>query len=183
VDKIEAHYDRKSKTYASEFDTLFFKVYDAVTWKYLEPYIPTKPEALVLDAGGGTGRWSIQMAKKGCKVVLVDISQGMLEVARENSEKEGLQDRVVIQKGDITKLDYPTETFDLVLCEHALFLFPNPDVVVKELVRVLKRNCPIIISAGNSYVAVLRDIPDKMDEAINLLSERHHLTLKRNRLN
>ena len=126
MDQIEAHYDKKSKVYNSEFDNLFFKVYDAVTWKYLEPYIPTKPEALVLDAAGGTGRWTIRMAKKGCKVVLVDISQGMLEVARENIEKDELQERVVIQKGDISKLDYPTETFDLVLCEHALFLFLIP---------------------------------------------------------
>ena len=179
MDEIEVHYNGKSKIYNSEFDSLFFKVYDSVTWKYLEPYIPTKPEAMVLDAGGGTGRWSIQMAKKGCKVFLVDISQGMLEVAKENIKKEEVQDRIVIQKGDITKLDYPNQTFDLVLCEHVMFLFPNPELVVNEMVRVLKRNGLLIISAGNFYVAALKDIPDKIDEVINLLSEQSHISLKR----
>jgi ubiquinone/menaquinone biosynthesis C-methylase UbiE len=38
-------------------------------------------EALVLDAGGGTGRWTIRMAKKARKAVLMDLSEGMLKVA------------------------------------------------------------------------------------------------------
>jgi ubiquinone/menaquinone biosynthesis C-methylase UbiE len=51
---------------------LYYKIYDAITWKYIEPYVPIDPDALVLDAGGGTGRWAIRMARKGCKVILVD---------------------------------------------------------------------------------------------------------------
>ena len=51
---------------------LYYKIYDAITWKYIEPYVPKDPDALVLDAGGGTGRWTIRMARKGCKVILVD---------------------------------------------------------------------------------------------------------------
>lgn len=51
------------------FGTLYFKVYDAVTWKYIAPYVPTDPDALVLDAGGGTGRWATRIADKGCRVV------------------------------------------------------------------------------------------------------------------
>jgi ubiquinone/menaquinone biosynthesis C-methylase UbiE len=65
------------------FDTLYFKFYDAVTWKYLVPYVPTDPDALVLDAGGGTGRWATGIADKGCRVVLAflkritkDLAQG-----------------------------------------------------------------------------------------------------------
>lgn len=78
------------------------------------------------------------MAKKGFKVALLDISEAMLNVAKNKVEEEGLQDRVIIQKGDKTKIDYPEGTFDLVLSEHTLFLFPDPSIVIKELVRVLK---------------------------------------------
>jgi len=78
---VKSYYNEQSEGYDQIFDTLYFKVYDAVTWRYLEPYVPTDPKALVLDAGGGTGRWAIRMARKGCKVVLMDASEGMLKIA------------------------------------------------------------------------------------------------------
>ena len=49
---------------------------------------------VVLDAGGGTGKWTIPIVEKGLKVVLYDISREMLNVARrkivgKNLEKHG----------------------------------------------------------------------------------------------
>lgn len=129
---IEAYYDEKSPDYDSGFGILYFRVYDTITWRYLEPYVPTSPEALVLDAGGGTGRWSIQMAKRGCKVILLDISEGMLKIAKKTVEKERLQHRISIEKGDVRKLEYLDEAFDMILCEHTLFLLDAPDVSLKE---------------------------------------------------
>jgi ubiquinone/menaquinone biosynthesis C-methylase UbiE len=52
----------------------------------------------------------------------------------------------------------------MVLCEHALFLFEEPDVVVKELSRVLKKKAPLIISAQNRYVQSLSSIAEKPNE-------------------
>ena len=34
-------YDNRSKCYDEPFDNFYFKVYDAVTWKCLEPHVPT----------------------------------------------------------------------------------------------------------------------------------------------
>jgi ubiquinone/menaquinone biosynthesis C-methylase UbiE len=65
---VESYYGKKSGNY-EVFCTLYFRVYDAVTWKYLEPYVPTSPNAVVLDAVGGTGRWATRMARErlqGC---------------------------------------------------------------------------------------------------------------------
>jgi len=173
---IETYYDKKSSSYDSVFDTLYFKVYDAITWRYLEPYVPSSPEAIVLDAGGGTGRWSIRMAEKGCRVILLDISEGMLNIAKEKVEKAGLQHRIIIEKEDIRKLKYSDETFDMILCEHALFLLEEPDVAIKELARVLKKQAPMVISAQNRYVQSLIHIPstenlasEKLDEALNIV--------------
>ena len=81
MEEVESYYDKKSEKYDAIFDTLYFKVYDAVTWKYVEPHVPAGPNAVVLDAGGGTGRWATRMAEKGCKVVLMDSSERMLKVA------------------------------------------------------------------------------------------------------
>jgi ubiquinone/menaquinone biosynthesis C-methylase UbiE len=175
--KVERYYDEKSKTYDAQFDTLYSKVYDAITWRYLEPYVPTSPNALVLDAAGGTGKWSIPMSKKGCKTVLMDVSEGMLRIAQKKITDAGLEGRITLRKGDITKLNYPDEAFDLVLCEHALFVFPDPEAVIKELVRVLKRNCPLIISAQNKYVMALSFVPKELNECLDLLSDRYFFTL------
>ena len=130
---IERYYDKKASTFDLIFETLYYKIFDAITWKFLEPYIPTKSDALILDAGGGTGRWAIKMAKKGCRVVLMDVSSEMLKIAAEKAEKEKLRDKIVLEKRNIINTGYADETFDMIFCEHALFLFNDPDSVLKEL--------------------------------------------------
>lgn len=179
MSEAESYYNEKSPTYDDVFDLLYFKIYDAITWKYLEPYLPTSPEALVLDAGGGTGRWAVRMAKKGCKVILLDNSEGMLRVAQDKAEKNGCQNHVIIRKGDIRKLDLEDETFDLVLCEHTLFIFEKPDVVIKEFARVLKTGAPLVVSAQNLYVQLLMHLPykeipqpEKLDEILEVLGRK-----------
>jgi len=161
IEEVKSYYDEKAKNYDETFEILYFKVYDAVTWKYIEPYVPTDPNALVLDAGGGTGRWAIQMARKGCKVVLMDLSDGMLKAATERVKAEGLEESVIVRKGDITKTSYDVETFDMILCEHALFLFKEPDFVLKEFRRILKKKGLLIISAQNRYVQSLSSLSSK----------------------
>lgn len=175
--KIEQYYDEKAKTYDAQFGALYYRLYDAITWEYLEPHVPTDPNAFVLDAAGGTGKWSILMARKGCRVVLADVSEGMLRVAHEKIKDAGLERRITLKKGDITRLDYPDESFDLVLCEHALFVFANPEVVIRELVRVLKRNCPLIVSAQNKYPMALSFVPEELNKCLDLLSDRYFFSL------
>lgn len=140
---------------------LYFKVYDAITWRYIDPYVPTNPKALVLDAGGRTGRWAIRMARKGCKVILMDVSEEMLKVAAKSVEEDGLQHRITIKRGDVTKTNYADETFNMILCEHTLFLFKEPDILIKELKRILKKKARLIISAQNRYVQSLACLPKR----------------------
>ena len=178
---IESHYDNKSETYESVRQSLVFRVYDAITWKYLEPLVPSRSNSLVLDAGGGTGRWTVPMAKKGCKVVLLDISEKMLKITREKVDAKGLLDRVEIRKADMRNLDYPDETFDLVLSDHTLFLFDQPDRVITEFVRVLKHGSPIVVSAQNRLVQTLAHLPDDPTgnpeisvKALNIFHKQEH---------
>ena len=176
---IEEYYDKRSSSYDSTFDCLYFKIYDAITWRHIEPYVPIDSDALVLDAGGGTGRWAIRMAGKGCKIVLMDISEGMLKAAAKRVERECLQHRIDIRRGDIARTGCADKTFDMILCEHALFLFEEPDLVVRELGRVLKRKCRLIISAQNRYVQSLSSLLgkpslDNVDGAFEILLGREH---------
>jgi ubiquinone/menaquinone biosynthesis C-methylase UbiE len=169
ISEVKKYYDAKAPTYDAQSELFYFHVYDTVTWRYTEPYVPTNPEALVLDAAGGTGKWTIPIAKCGPKVVLVDGSNGMLEVARKKIRQQSLQGRVRVQKGDIRRLDFPDETFDMVFCDHALCFIKEQKETIKELVRVLKPNHPLIISGQNRYVLSL-SLMQNIDFATRVLS-------------
>jgi len=179
VEETKEYYDAKSSIYDKSFSVLYFRVFDAITWKYLEPYLPTNPNALVFDAGGGTGRWTVRIAKKHQKVVLMDISEGMLKIAAQRIKKEGVEENVVIKKGDIAKTGYDDETFDLVFCEHALFLFEEPDALLREFSRIMKNQARLIISAHNRYVASLARLSDEpkakdLENTLMLLLGKKH---------
>ena len=75
AEEVKETYDRLAESYDAMFSGGFWAVYDAITWKYIEDYLPEK--GVILDAGGGTGKWSIQLAKKGYTVHLVDLSSEM----------------------------------------------------------------------------------------------------------
>ena len=179
MEEIESYYDEKSESYDDIFDMLYFKVFDVITWRYIEPYVPTDSDASVLDAGGGTGRWAIRMARKGCKVVLMDVSEEMLKIAAKKAKEERLQHKITIRKGDIARTGYADETFDMILCEHTLFLFEEPEIIIMELKRVLKRKGRLVISVHNRYVQSLVSLPDKpssnkVDHALDVLLRKKY---------
>jgi ubiquinone/menaquinone biosynthesis C-methylase UbiE len=109
----------------------------------------------------------------------MDSSEKMLRAAAEKVAAKGLQHRVTLQKGDIVNTGYADETFDMVLCEHALFLFKEPDVAIRELKRVLKKNASLVVSAQNRYVQALSSIAgkprvDNVERAFKVLVNQEH---------
>ena len=70
----------------------------------------------VFDGGAGSGRFSILLAKQGCSVVHFDISQPMIDKARELAEREGVLDRITFVKGALEDLkDFDDKSFDMVI--------------------------------------------------------------------
>ena len=69
----------------------------------------------VFDAGAGSGRFSILLAKHGCRVTHFDISQPMIDKAKELSEQAGVIDRITFVKGALEDLsDYTNKSYDMV---------------------------------------------------------------------
>lgn len=175
--EVKKYYNEKAPTYDAQSELFYFRVYDAVTWRYTEPYVPKNSKAKVLDAAGGTGKWAIPISKCGPRVVLVDISDEMLETARKKILEQNLQSQVTVQKGNVKKLDFPDETFDMVFCDHALCFIREQKEVIKELVRVLRTNHPLIISGQNRYVLTLSLMQD-VDFAFKVLSNEEQFLMR-----
>jgi demethylmenaquinone methyltransferase/2-methoxy-6-polyprenyl-1,4-benzoquinol methylase len=95
----------------------------------------------VLDCGSGTGTTGIMaanMAGPTGKVVLFDLSEAMLAVARDKARREGLLDRLSFQSGDMVHLPFPDESFDVVLSTYSLCPLYDPANGALELYRVAK---------------------------------------------
>ena len=67
-------------------------------------YRGEKPE-LVLDLGCGTGRMTLELARRGYDMTGIDYSVEMLDIARENAEKEGLSDKMLWLCQDMTEFE------------------------------------------------------------------------------
>lgn len=70
----------------------------------------------VFDGGGGSGRFSILLAKLGCRVTHFDISQPMLDKAKELAKVSGVADKITFVKGALEDLSFYDDcSFDLVM--------------------------------------------------------------------
>lgn len=104
----------------------------------------------VFDGGAGSGRFSILLAKKGLKVTHFDISQPMIDKARELAEKEGVSDKITFVKGALEDLSaYKDGEFDLVMSFDApiSYTYPNQERVLSELVRIAGKRIIISVSS------------------------------------
>jgi 2-polyprenyl-3-methyl-5-hydroxy-6-metoxy-1,4-benzoquinol methylase len=68
----------------------------------------------ILDAGGGTGRFSIPLAREGFDVTHLDVSPSMIDAARERARREGVESRMSFERARLGDLaGYPSHRFDL----------------------------------------------------------------------
>jgi len=132
-----------------------------VSTYFLEKYLPK--HGLVLDAGGGPGRYTIELAKRGYEVVLLDLVQEMLKLAKRKIKRAGVLRKVKqFAHGSVEDLSmFTDETFDAVLCLGAplchLLDTKQREKAAMELVRVAKRDAPIFVSVI-SRIGILKTI-------------------------
>jgi len=104
----------------------------------------------VLDVGCGTGRHSIELAKRGYSVTGVDLSAGMLAQAATKAEAENV--RVEWVRSDVTQFSFPKK-FDaaICLCEGALGLLSQTDDPIGQPLAIL-RNISVSLKPGAKAV-------------------------------
>jgi ubiquinone/menaquinone biosynthesis C-methylase UbiE len=90
----------------------------------------------VLDVGAGDGNFALACAREGARVVASDISPGMVERGRARSEQEGYDIEWV--EADAEALPFEDARFDCAGSVFGAFIAPRPDVVARELFRVVR---------------------------------------------
>lgn len=91
----------------------------------------------ILELAPGPGYHAIELARSGrFHVTGVDISHTMVDIARENAGRAGVDVR--FRLGDASDLPLDPDSFDLVVCQAAFKNFIRPGVAVAEMHRVLR---------------------------------------------
>lgn len=112
--------------------------------------IPKDFKGRLLEVPVGTGVFSLPRYKNltQAEIFCADYSPAMLNAAKDNAKKISLSNVTFIQ-GDVGKLSFCDNFFDVVLSVNGLHAFPDKDAAHHEIFRVLKPNG---IFCGSSYV-------------------------------
>ena len=169
--KAKNTYDSASDTFDDPANS-YWEKYGRRTVELLE--LPLG--ACVLDVACGTGASAIPAAEivgPLGKVVGVDLSAKMLELARAKAASLGLK-HIEFREGDMTQLDFPDNNFNAVVCVFSIFFVPDMPVLVSELWRMVKPGGKLAITTwGPDLFEPMYSIYDNVikETRPNLVSE------------
>lgn len=103
----------------------------------------------VLEIGCGYGSLSVYMAKKGAKVIGIDISSEAIKISRRNSSLNN--QKIILKQASGENLQFKDQFFDLVVCCETLEHIPDYKKALDEIIRVTKKSGKIIITTPNSF--------------------------------
>jgi ubiquinone/menaquinone biosynthesis C-methylase UbiE len=134
-----------------------WKKWDDITMDFLKPMgdeiirlLKPKNGDQVLDVASGTGEPGLTIASmlKDGKVIITDLAEYMLEIARENAAKRGIKN-IETRVCDVSELPFADNTFDAISCRFGFMFFPDMLLAAKEMARVLKPGGRIATSVWN----------------------------------
>ena len=131
-----------------------WKKWDNKIMEFLKPMgdemirsVDLKETDYILDVASGTGEPGLSIASiiKEGNVMITDLAEDMLEVARENAVMRGIAN-VEFMECDVSELPFEDDTFDSVCCRLGFMFFPDMELAADEMIRVLKPGGKIITS-------------------------------------
>ena len=102
----------------------------------------------ILELGCGTGYFTEAIAKNSKHVFATDLSEELLEKAR---ERLGDNDKFTFQKENGLALTFKSNKFDTVFMANVIHVIENPQRVLQECYRVLKDNGLLVITSFTNY--------------------------------
>ncbi len=145
-DQVASMFNNIAGTY--DFLNHFLSLGIDVLWrkKAIKELVAIQPQ-LVLDVATGTGDFAFEAIKKlnPKQIIGVDISDGMLAIARKKIEERNLTSIFSVQLGDSEGLNFNENTFDAVTVAYGVRNYENLELGLQDMLRVLKPNGKIVI--------------------------------------
>jgi ubiquinone/menaquinone biosynthesis C-methylase UbiE len=96
----------------------------------------------VLEVAVGTGK-NLRYYPRGCRIIAVDVSRQMLNVARQRAAKLSMD--VSFSLADAAALPFPDKSFDTVVSSLTTCTFPNPVAALREMARVCRTDGRVLL--------------------------------------
>ena len=146
---VEQAYDRWAPIYDLVFGGVFSKGRDAAI------QATNKIGGRVLEVGVGTGI-SLPLYAPHVRIFGTDISEAMLKKAKRRVADLRLKNIEGLAVMDAEKLEFPDDSFDVVMAQYVVTAVPNPEVALDEFARVLRPGGELIILTRVSADAGIR---------------------------
>jgi 2-polyprenyl-3-methyl-5-hydroxy-6-metoxy-1,4-benzoquinol methylase len=158
-------YEELFTNYANKYEKENFTQGTLGEVDFLEIEINKDKNCKILDIGCGTGRHAIELAKRGYNVTGIDLSESMIEKAREKARFSGLD--VDFQVADARNLPFEDQ-FNLVImiCEGAFPLMETDEMnfeILKNAVKALNAGGKLIFTTLNGLYPIYHSVKDFMD--------------------
>lgn len=145
-EQVAHMFNNISKTY--DFLNHFLSLGIDIVWrkKAIGELLTTKPQK-ILDVATGTGDFAFESIKilQPQQIIGVDISEGMLEVARKKIADRNLGHVFSVQKGDSEGLHFEDNTFDAITVAFGVRNYENLHNGLADMLRVLKPGGKVVI--------------------------------------
>jgi S-adenosylmethionine-dependent methyltransferase len=157
---LDASRFQDADKYAAYLKTSSGRLRSELAWENVCRILPrSTSKRRALDVGGGTGFASVQLARMGYEVVLLDSSEEMLQIAREQAGAGAVAARISFCHSDAGRLPelFDAESFDIVVCHNLLEYVESPSATVRDIARVLRNGAVLSVLARNRAGQVLKD--------------------------
>ena len=144
---VETAYDRWAPVYDLVFGGVFSKGRKAAI------QATNKIGGRVLEVGTGI---SLPQYAPHLRIFGTDISEAMLEKAKKRVTELGLKNVEGLAVMDAEKLEFPDDSFDVVMAQYVVTAVPNPEAALDEFARVLRPGGELIILTRVSADAGMR---------------------------
>ncbi|MEM1394550.1 MAG: class I SAM-dependent methyltransferase [Cyanobacteria bacterium P01_H01_bin.150] len=159
---MKSWYEELFENYAIKYDKESFTQGTIGECDFIEKEIGYNKEVQILDIGCGTGRHSIELAKRGYSVVGVDLSESMLQRAKQKADEQNIQ--IIFEKQDARELSYLNQ-FDLaiILCEGGFSLMETDEMnfqILQNAANALKPKGKLIFTTLNALFPLFHSVKE-----------------------
>ncbi len=149
-------------------------------------YLEVTPGGVYLDLATGNGYAGFEIAAhhEACRVIAVDIAGKAIARNTERAAQLGLSN-IAFRSIDGLRLDFPSQTFDGVICRYAFHHFPQPPIILRDIAKILKDGGRLVLSDAirndgddEGFINRFQDLKQdghvrmyKRDELVELMAE------------